>query len=81
MIHGNLSAGIYYKPLMDRLPDDVHAYALDLRGFGDSSYLNPFNSLAELATDVKLFMNQLKIEKSNHCWLVTWWRDCNGICI
>ncbi|HKL61330.1 MAG TPA: alpha/beta hydrolase [Acholeplasma sp.] len=64
LIHGNLSAGIYYKPLMDRLPDDVHAYALDLRGFGDSSYLNPFNSLAELATDVKLFMNQLKIEKA-----------------
>ncbi|HBT59441.1 MAG TPA: alpha/beta hydrolase [Acholeplasmataceae bacterium] len=65
LIHGNLSSGLYFKPLMDRLPDDIHVFSLDLRGFGDSSYQNPYHSLKELATDVKLFMSALKIEKAS----------------
>lgn len=65
LIHGNLSSSVYYKPLIDRLPEDIHVYALDLRGFGDSTYHSPFNSLKELATDLKLFMTALKIEKAH----------------
>lgn len=64
LIHGNLSSSVYYLPLIERLPDDVRVIALDLRGFGDSSYHERFDSLANLATDVQLFMSELKIDKA-----------------
>ena len=64
LIHGNLSSSVYYLPLIERLPEDIRVIALDLRGFGDSSYLQRFDSLANLATDVQLFMSELKIDKA-----------------
>lgn len=65
LIHGNLSSSLYYLPLIERLPDNIRVIALDLRGFGDSSYLSRFDSLANLATDVQLLMSELKIEKAS----------------
>ncbi|MDY0210020.1 MAG: alpha/beta hydrolase [Acholeplasma sp.] len=63
LIHGNLSSSVYYQPLMDRIPDSIRVLAPDLRGFGDSSYQNPYNSLKELATDIQLFLSELKVER------------------
>lgn len=65
LIHGNLSSSVYYKPLIDRLPDDIKVIAPDLRGFGNSSYQNPFDSLATLATDIQLLLSELKISKAH----------------
>jgi len=65
LVHGNFSSSVYYKPLLDRLPEDVHTLALDMRGFGDSSYLKKIMSLKDLAEDLKLFMDALKIEKAD----------------
>ncbi|HPN61313.1 MAG TPA: alpha/beta hydrolase, partial [Bacilli bacterium] len=65
LIHGNLSSSVYFLPLIERLPDDVHVYAFDLRGFGDSTYEKPITSLKELADDVQLAFKALKI-KSAH---------------
>ncbi len=67
LIHGNLSSSLYYQPLLERLPADLHVVAPDLRGFGDSSYGTPVRSLAELAEDVRLFLDALKIEKAAVC--------------
>lgn len=64
LIHGNLSSSVYYLPLIERLPDDIRVIALDLRGFGDSTYHQRFDSLANLSTDVQLFMSELKIDKA-----------------
>jgi pimeloyl-ACP methyl ester carboxylesterase len=64
LIHGNLSSSLYYLPLIERLPEDIRVIALDLRGFGDSSYHERFDTLANLATDVQLFMSELKIDKA-----------------
>lgn len=65
LIHGNLSSSLYYLPLIERLPENIRVIALDLRGFGDSSYLSKFDSLANLSTDIQLFMSELKIEKAS----------------
>ncbi len=65
LVHGNFSSSVYYKPLLDRLPEDIHTLAVDMRGFGDSSYLKKVMSLKDLAEDVKLFMDALKIEKAD----------------
>ena len=64
LIHGNLSSSVYYLPLIERLPESIRVIALDLRGFGDSSYTQKFDSLANLATDIQLFMSELKINKA-----------------
>ena len=38
-------------------------YALDLRGFGQSTYNQSIDSLQDFADDVKLFIDELKLEK------------------
>lgn len=65
LVHGNFSSGIYYKPLIDRLPENIHVFAPDLRGFGDSSYEKRVSSLKELADDLVMFMDALKIDKAD----------------
>lgn len=65
LIHGNFSSSVYYKPLLELLPDEYHVFALDLRGFGDSTYQNPVMSLKDLADDVVLFMDEMNIEKAD----------------
>ncbi|MFB9166179.1 alpha/beta fold hydrolase [Arthrobacter psychrochitiniphilus] len=35
-VHGNVSSSLFWQPIMLALPDDVDAYAIDLRGFGGS---------------------------------------------
>jgi pimeloyl-ACP methyl ester carboxylesterase len=47
------------------LPLDIHTFALDLRGFGDSSYNERVMSLKDLAKDIKLFMESQNIKKAN----------------
>lgn len=63
LIHGNTSSSYYYKPLFERLPKDLRVIAPDLRGFGDSSYQNRFDSLKELAEDIDLLLKALNVEK------------------
>ena len=62
-IHGNMSSGVHYLPVIERLQNDYRCIALDLRGFGDSSYNNRFDSMSDLADDVVQFMDALKLEK------------------
>ncbi|OQC10077.1 MAG: Tropinesterase [Tenericutes bacterium ADurb.Bin087] len=62
LIHGNMGSSLYYLPLFRRLPDDIRVIAVDLRGFGDSSYKKRFDHLDELANDVALFIKKLKLK-------------------
>jgi pimeloyl-ACP methyl ester carboxylesterase len=64
LIHGNLSSSVYYRPLLKRLPQSLRVIAPDLRGFGDSSYLNPIRSLKDCADDLAMFLNALMIDKA-----------------
>ena len=62
LIHGNMSSSVHYLPLITRLPEDIRTIAVDLRGFGDSSYESRFDHLDELANDVALFIKKLKLK-------------------
>ena len=53
MLHGNMSSSVHYGPLIERLRGSFRCIAPDLRGFGDSSYNNRFDTMDELAEDVK----------------------------
>jgi len=65
LIHGNMSSSIHYMPLIERLKNDFHIYAMDLRGFGDSSYKKPIDTLEDFADDVKMFMDALDIKDAH----------------
>ncbi|MFA5525908.1 MAG: alpha/beta hydrolase [Acholeplasmataceae bacterium] len=65
LIHGNFSSSLFYTPLLERLPSDLHVIAPDLRGYGDSSYYRRINSLKDFAEDMKLFMDAKQIKKSS----------------
>ncbi len=69
MIHGNMSSSVHYEPLIARIKDKYRCVAVDLRGFGDSSYNNRFDTLEELADDVALFMDALGL---GSVYLVGW---------
>ncbi|MDM8534026.1 alpha/beta hydrolase [Clostridiaceae bacterium HSG29] len=59
LIHGNMTSSVHFNILMDKISNDYEIIAPDLRGFGESSYNNSFNSLEELANDLKLFIEKI----------------------
>lgn len=69
MIHGNMSSGVHFEPLIQRLQDQFRCIAVDLRGFGDSTYNNRFDTLGQLAEDVNLLLEKLEISS---VYLVGW---------
>ena len=69
MIHGNMSSSVHYEPLITRIRDQYRCIAVDLRGFGDSTYNQRFDTLAELADDVALLLQALQIPS---VYLVGW---------
>ncbi len=69
MVHGNMSSSIHYEPLITRIKDKYRCIAVDLRGFGDSSYNNRFDTLEELADDVNALTEALGIDSY---YLVGW---------
>lgn len=61
LIHGNMSSSLHYDVLMDALHKEYRIYAVDLRGFGDSSYHTPIDSLQDFAHDVGAFLEMLDL--------------------
>jgi len=77
LIHGNMSSGLHYLPLINRLENEYHVLAPDMRGFGDSTYETPLESLADLAEDIAEFMETLEIEKA----YVVGWSTGGGVAL
>ena len=69
MVHGNMSSSVHYEPLITRIKDKFRCVAVDLRGFGDSTYNERFDTLEELADDVNAFTEALGIDSY---YLVGW---------
>ena len=68
-IHGNMSSSAHFLPLIERIKHKYRCVAVDLRGFGDSTYNNRFDTLDELAEDVNLFTERMGIKSY---YLVGW---------
>ncbi len=69
LIHGNMSSSVHWQTTMEHLEGKFRVFAPDLRGFGDSSYNQRFDSLRELALDLERFLDEAGIET---CSLVGW---------
>lgn len=62
LIHGNMSSSLHFDHLMDALYDTFKIFAVDLRGFGHSSYHERFDSLKDLSQDLELFIDKLRLK-------------------
>lgn len=69
LIHGNFTSSFSLYPFFERCPSNARMIAFDLRGFGDSSYNNRFDTIDELAEDVIEAVEVLNLGKIN---LVGW---------
>lgn len=65
LIHGNMSSSLHFLPLVERLKDQYRIIAPDMRGFGDSSYVESFDSLHDLADDTISLLKELNITTYN----------------
>ncbi|WP_332899087.1 alpha/beta fold hydrolase [Haladaptatus sp. CMSO5] len=60
-IHTNCSSSIHWELVFDELDPRYHLIAVDLRGCGGSSYLEPVDSIADFANDVAAFLAALDV--------------------
>ncbi|MFC7133816.1 MULTISPECIES: alpha/beta fold hydrolase [Salinibaculum] len=67
LLHGNMSASVHWDVVFERMDDRFALYAMDLRGFGDSSYESAADSLADFAEDVPLFADAMGLDDF-HLW-------------
>ncbi|MEF8782057.1 MAG: alpha/beta hydrolase [Haloarculaceae archaeon] len=67
LLHGNNSSSKHWDVVFERMDDRFALYAPDMRGFGDSSYRQPVDSLADLAGDVPAFADAVGLE-GFHLW-------------
>ncbi len=62
LVHGNMTSSKHYDIFMEKLPKDIKVYAIDMRGFGGSSYNTPVDSLKDFSDDLKLLVDYLDIK-------------------
>lgn len=59
LIHGNMTSSKHWDLLMENIDSSFHLVAVDMRGFGESTYNEKIFSIKDLATDMKQFVNEL----------------------
>lgn len=62
LVHGNMTSSQHWDVLMDALDPKYKLYALDLRGFGESSYHTRIQGIGDFAADLKGFVDALGLE-------------------
>lgn len=61
LVHGNMTSSLYYDEIMEQLDSQYKVYAVDLRGFGSSTYNQRISGLRDLSEDLRLFTHALDI--------------------
>ncbi|MCK0470696.1 alpha/beta fold hydrolase [Halalkalibacter sp. APA_J-10(15)] len=70
LVHGNMCSSEHYSTLLREINPTLYTvYALDLRGFGDSTYNSPIKTVSDLSNDIQLFINYMNIET---VYLIGW---------
>lgn len=77
LVHGNMSSSVHFQPLMETLEEDYNVYALDLPGFGDSTYNRQLNTLKDFSEDVIAFINYKELKNIN----ILGWSTGGGIAL
>ncbi|KLT18619.1 intracellular short-chain-length polyhydroxyalkanoate depolymerase [Neobacillus vireti] len=62
LIHGNMTSSKHWDLVLDNMDEKYKLYAVDLRGFGGSSYNNLVMSIKDFSDDVKLFVDEIGLK-------------------
>jgi len=62
LIHGNMTSSKHWDLMIDKMDPEYKIFALDLRGFGESSYHEPIMSIKDFSDDVKLFVEEIGLK-------------------
>ena len=63
-LHGVTDSWGSFEGVLARLPESIHAYAISLRGHGNSSRPASGYRMADMANDLRLFLNTLEIDRA-----------------
>ena len=77
LLHGNLSSSAHYQKLMEKLEPFYTVYAIDMRGFGESTYNSSFDSLDDLSVDISQFIASQRIQNP----IVVGWSTGGGVAL
>ncbi len=69
LVHGNMTSSKHWDLLMDVLDPKYKVYAVDLRGFGGSTYRNRITSIKDFSDDLKGVVDHLGLDEFS---LVGW---------
>lgn len=61
LVHGNMTSSKHWDLVLENIDPSFHLIAVDMRGFGESTYHEKFYSIKELADDIKLFVDELDL--------------------
>lgn len=62
LIHGNMTSSKHWDLVLENMDEKYKLYAVDMRGFGISSYNEPIRSIKDFANDIKLFVDELQLK-------------------
>src|SRR5690625_2557204 len=62
LIHGNQASSLQWEVLFENLDSLYKVYAVDLRGFGTSTYHTAIESMKDFSEDLKLFVDELGLD-------------------
>src|SRR3954452_13066707 len=62
LIHGNMTSSKHWDLVLENLDAKYKLYAVDLRGFGGSTYTNLVMSIKDFSDDIKLFVDEIGLK-------------------
>lgn len=61
LIHGNMTSSLHWDTLIEALDEKYTIYAVDLRGFGESSYSNEIERIEDFSHDIEEWFVKLDL--------------------
>lgn len=62
LVHGNMTSSVHWDLVLENMDPKYKLYAIDLRGFGKSTYLEPVYAIKDFSEDLKQFVDQLQLK-------------------
>ena len=62
LVHGNMTSSKHWDLLLEKMDAQFTIYALDMRGFGGSTYNTRITSIQDFSDDLKLFVDALGLK-------------------
>ncbi|TQR19494.1 alpha/beta fold hydrolase [Psychrobacillus vulpis] len=69
LVHGNMTSSKHWDVLIDKLDTRYKVFAVDLRGFGQSTYHTRVQGIKDFSEDLKGFVDALELK---HFHLIGW---------